>query len=307
MVRPSARPRSFCRRLRYTDGRRRRAVDAIGGDGARHVHPIERIDKIAHSRPYWNTLLHPRIKRLVPRRVQSGPVDGRSPLLADEPGILGLRNPEEPVEEGWLHLMAKAAERRGGRSPPAAVRCPEGHLFSLVEHLDRVPFVEVLERVASLVGFVPTEPVWKRPSGRPSRPPRSPSDGRRAASVRRLCRRMQSENQPRPLALQAPTFGGDDGVEFLDGAKRWNGFTSFLDDGRICLTNNAAERALRTETAVYLEQRIIISCSCGLRLAQQPRLALWQSSMRASACRVRSTNSAPLRIRMHLISLWIGR
>ena len=27
--------------------------------------------------------------------------------------------------------------------------------------------------------------------------------------------------------------------------KRWNGFARFLDDGRICLTNNAAERALR--------------------------------------------------------------
>ena len=27
--------------------------------------------------------------------------------------------------------------------------------------------------------------------------------------------------------------------------KRWEGFTRFLDDGRICLTNNAAERALR--------------------------------------------------------------
>lgn len=27
--------------------------------------------------------------------------------------------------------------------------------------------------------------------------------------------------------------------------KRWDGFTSFLDDGRICLINNAAERALR--------------------------------------------------------------
>ena len=27
--------------------------------------------------------------------------------------------------------------------------------------------------------------------------------------------------------------------------KRWKGFTRFLDDGRICLTNNAAERALR--------------------------------------------------------------
>ena len=27
--------------------------------------------------------------------------------------------------------------------------------------------------------------------------------------------------------------------------KRWVAFTRFLDDGRICLTNNAAERALR--------------------------------------------------------------
>ena len=27
--------------------------------------------------------------------------------------------------------------------------------------------------------------------------------------------------------------------------KRWPSFTAFLDDGRICLTNNAAERALR--------------------------------------------------------------
>jgi hypothetical protein len=27
--------------------------------------------------------------------------------------------------------------------------------------------------------------------------------------------------------------------------KRWNSFTRFLDDGRICITNNAAERALR--------------------------------------------------------------
>lgn len=27
--------------------------------------------------------------------------------------------------------------------------------------------------------------------------------------------------------------------------KRWDTFSRFLDDGRICLTNNAAERALR--------------------------------------------------------------
>ncbi len=26
---------------------------------------------------------------------------------------------------------------------------------------------------------------------------------------------------------------------------RWEGFTRFLRDGRVCLTNNAAERALR--------------------------------------------------------------
>ena len=27
--------------------------------------------------------------------------------------------------------------------------------------------------------------------------------------------------------------------------KRWDGFTSFLDDGRVCLSINSAERALR--------------------------------------------------------------
>ena len=27
--------------------------------------------------------------------------------------------------------------------------------------------------------------------------------------------------------------------------KRWTAFTCFLDDGRICISNNAAERALR--------------------------------------------------------------
>ncbi|WP_363237937.1 transposase [Mesorhizobium sp.] len=27
--------------------------------------------------------------------------------------------------------------------------------------------------------------------------------------------------------------------------RRWSSFTRFLDDGRICLSNNAAERALR--------------------------------------------------------------
>jgi len=35
------------------------------------------------------------------------------------------------------------------------------------------------------------------------------------------------------------------GNYMLDGTGRWEAFTAFLDDGRLCLTNNAAERALR--------------------------------------------------------------
>ena len=42
------------------------------------------------------------------------------------------------------------------------------------------------------------------------------------------------------LSRHAPVAKGMDYM-----LKRWGGFTRFLDDGRICLTNNAAERALR--------------------------------------------------------------
>ncbi|MFT4119150.1 DUF3991 domain-containing protein [Bradyrhizobium sp.] len=38
----------------------------------------------------------------------------------------------------------------------------KGDVFSLVKHLHRLAFPEALQRVADLVGFVPTEPVWKR-------------------------------------------------------------------------------------------------------------------------------------------------
>src|SRR6056297_3063456 len=34
-------------------------------------------------------------------------------------------------------------------------------------------------------------------------------------------------------------------VDMFEKEGRWQAFTAFLDDGRICLTNNAAERALR--------------------------------------------------------------
>ena len=36
--------------------------------------------------------------------------------------------------------------------------------------------------------------------------------------------------------------------------KRWPAFTRFLDDGRICLSNNAAERAL---CGIALGQKIM--------------------------------------------------
>ncbi|WP_407927977.1 IS66 family transposase [Belnapia arida] len=39
--------------------------------------------------------------------------------------------------------------------------------------------------------------------------------------------------------------------------KRWEAFTQFLDDGRICLTNNAAERALRGERAAAMYSLIV--------------------------------------------------
>src|SRR5437763_4051 len=42
--------------------------------------------------------------------------------------------------------------------------------------------------------------------------------------------------------FQADAFGGDNKLYEAD---RWPAFTRFLDDGRICLSNNAAERALR--------------------------------------------------------------
>jgi hypothetical protein len=40
----------------------------------------------------------------------------------------------------------------------------KGDVFRLVEHLEGVPFVEAMNDVVGLVGFVPTEPVWQRES-----------------------------------------------------------------------------------------------------------------------------------------------
>ena len=40
----------------------------------------------------------------------------------------------------------------------------KGDVFRLVEHLNGVSFVEAMNDVAGLVGFVPTQPAWERPS-----------------------------------------------------------------------------------------------------------------------------------------------
>src|SRR5690606_11798905 len=40
----------------------------------------------------------------------------------------------------------------------------KGDVFSLVEHLQGVRFVEAMHEVAGLVGFVPSQPVWERES-----------------------------------------------------------------------------------------------------------------------------------------------
>jgi transposase len=40
--------------------------------------------------------------------------------------------------------------------------------------------------------------------------------------------------------------------------KRWNAFTRFFDDGRICLSNNAAERAVR---GIALGRKSWLFCS----------------------------------------------
>lgn len=58
----------------------------------------------------------------------------------------------------------------------------KGDVFDLVAHLEGVPFVESITRVAALVGFVPSEPAWERQSR--ERPP-DPSIAERWAARRK--------------------------------------------------------------------------------------------------------------------------
>ncbi|MGH0241739.1 transposase [Sinorhizobium meliloti] len=72
------------------------------------------------------------------------------------------------------------------------------------------------------------------------------------SASKRLQRRQKDS---RPLVDELPTWLRSERAKLSRSSpvtepidymlKRWDGFTSFLGDGRVCLTNNAAERALR--------------------------------------------------------------
>ena len=68
---------------------------------------------------------------------------------------------------------------------------------------------------------------------------------------RRAVRQMLSKPLVEELQLymreqRAKLARGHDLAKAIDNIiKRWDAFTLFLDDGRVCLSNNAAERALR--------------------------------------------------------------
>ena len=68
-------------------------------------------------------------------------------------------------------------------------------------------------------------------------------------------RRLARQSLSRPLALALHAYLQEKALVFSRGhdlykaiqymLKRWTAFTLFLEDGRVCLSNNAAERALR--------------------------------------------------------------
>ena len=65
---------------------------------------------------------------------------------------------------------------------------------------------------------------------------RQPGDGRARRCLSAGTPRTDDTTPPLTLTTCGP---------YLFKAERWPAFTRFLDDGRVCLTNNAAERALR--------------------------------------------------------------
>lgn len=84
--------------------------DAVGGDGARQLPPVQRIEKFVSAWSQRDTLLHPGMERLVPCGIERRCVDLCSKLQTNQSGVLRLRDANEPLEECRLQLIAKATE-----------------------------------------------------------------------------------------------------------------------------------------------------------------------------------------------------
>jgi transposase len=68
----------------------------------------------------------------------------------------------------------------------------------------------------------------------------------RCAARHKLSRPLVNELEARMRAVRPKLSRGNDLAKAMDYMlKRWPAFTRFLDDGRVCLSNNAAERGLR--------------------------------------------------------------
>jgi transposase len=150
--------------------------------------------------------------------LQADAYSGYNPLYAADRG-------DGPLTAAfcWAHARRKFYEladiassaRRGPRAPPISPLA--------LEAVERIDAIFVIER--SINGL---------------------SSAERLAVRRETVRPMVGDleiwlrEQREGLSRHAPVAKAMDYM-----LKRWNGFAAFLDDGRICLTNNAAERALR--------------------------------------------------------------
>jgi hypothetical protein len=88
-----------------------------------------------------------------------------------------VRCPALLESEGWKFDIRESSRRtlkyrrdaeiiiviHGGRGWFDPLSAAKGDVFSLAEHFGADGFVAALQRVADLVGFVPTAPVWRRP------------------------------------------------------------------------------------------------------------------------------------------------
>ena len=119
-----------------------------------------------------------------------------------------------PIREAacWAHARRKFFESADLKKAPNAI-----------EAVTRIDAIFAIERAAS--GLAPDERCAHRRA-------------RSAALVADLETWLR-ENRAR-LSAKAPTAVA---IDYL--LKRWTAFTRFLDDGRICLSNNAAERSIR--------------------------------------------------------------